>query len=381
MKLSEIKPNPKNPRVIKDDKYEQLKKSIKEFPKMLELRPIVIDKDNIILGGNMRYRALQELGYKDVPVVRAEDLTDEEKREFIIKDNIPYGEWDWDELANEYELEELEEWGMDVESKAFLEPDEKDDQIPEIDENEPPKAKLGDIYLLGEHRVMCGDSTKVEDVEKLMNGQLADQVITDPPYNVDYEGKTKDKLKIENDKKTDEEFRQFLTDSFVSMASVMKDGAVFYIWHADSEGYNFRGALKDAGLETRQCLIWEKNSMVMGRQDYHWKHEPCLYGWKDGASHLWNSDRTQTTLLKFDRPASSKLHPTMKPIELISYQITNNSKGQDIVLDLFLGSGSTLIASEKTNRKCYGMELDPKYVDVIIQRWEDYTGEKAKKVL
>lgn len=205
-------------------------------------------------------------------------------------------------------------------------------------------------------------------------------LLTDPPYNVDYVGKTKDALKIKNDSMADVAFREFLASAFSSADSVMKPGAVFYIWHADSEGYNFRGACQDAGWVVRQCLIWHKNTMVMGRQDYHWKHEPCLYGWKEGASHLWNADRTQTTVLNFERPTKSKEHPTMKPVEMMAYQITNNTKGKDVVLDLFGGSGSTLIAVEKTGRIFYGMELDEKYVDVIIQRFIDYTGKDAVRL-
>ena len=252
-----------------------------------------------------------------------------------------------------------------------------DDEIPEVIKY---KVKRGDIWKLGEHRVMCGDSTKLEDVQALMNGQYADILITDPPYNVDYTGKTKDKLKIQNDKMSDEGFREFLKDTFLNADSVLKDGGVFYIWHADSEGYNFRGACHDVNWNIRQCIIWNKNSMVMGRQDYHWKHEPCLYGWKEGAAHYWGSDRKQTTILNFDRPTRSKLHPTTKPIELMEYQIINNSKANEIVLDLFGGSGSTLIASEKLHRKCNAMELDEKYCDVIIERWEQFTGLKAEKI-
>lgn len=224
---------------------------------------------------------------------------------------------------------------------------------------------------------MCGDSTKEEDVNKLMNGQKADMLLTDPLYNVDYQGKTKESLKIENDKMDNESFRQFLNKAFKCANKNMKEGAVFYIWHADSEGYNFRGACFDVGWKVRQCLIWNKNSMVIGRQDYQWKHEPCLYGWKDGAGHLWASDRKQTTILNFDRPQRNGEHPTMKPIPLFDYQIKNNTKGGDIVLDLFGGSGTTIIACEQNLRKGYLMEFDPKYVDVIIDRWEKFTGEKA----
>ena len=224
---------------------------------------------------------------------------------------------------------------------------------------------------------MCGDSTSIDAVETLMGGGLADQLITDPPYNVKYTGKTKDALKIQNDNMGDDQFRQFLRDAFVTADAVMKPGAVFYIWHADSEGYNFRGAVHDTGWKVRQCLIWKKQTLVMGRQDYHWKHEPCLYGWKDGAGHLWATDRKQTTILEFDRPSRSGEHPTMKPVALFEYQMLNNTKGADVVLDLFGGSGTTAIAAEKNGRISRLMELDPKYVDVIVKRWQEFTGKSA----
>lgn len=233
------------------------------------------------------------------------------------------------------------------------------------------------LILRARHRVMCGDSTSIEAVETLMDGALADQLITDPPYNVAYTGKTKDALTIQNDSMGDDAFRQFLRDAFVSADAVMKPGAVFYIWHSDSEGFNFRGACKDAGWTVRQCLIWKKSSLIMGRQDYHWKHEPCLYGWKDGAAHLWSTDRKQTTVLEFDKPQRNDLHPTMKPVDLIEYQVMNNTEGEDVVLDLFAGAGSTLIACEKTGRYARMMELDPKYCDVIIRRWQEFTGKQA----
>lgn len=225
---------------------------------------------------------------------------------------------------------------------------------------------------------MCGDSTDINDVEKLMNGAKVDLFLTDPPYNVDYQGGTG--LTIQNDNMDEDAFREFLKVSFFNANTVMKEGAVFYIWHADSEGYNFRGACYDIGWKVRQCLIWCKNTLVMGRQDYHWKHEPCLYGWKEGASHLWASDRRQTTVLEFDRSSVSKEHPTMKPVGLFDYLIKNNTKKDDIVLDLFAGSGTTIIACEQNGRVAYSMELDPRYVDVIIARWEKLTGEQAERI-
>lgn len=227
---------------------------------------------------------------------------------------------------------------------------------------------------------MCGDSTSIDAVETLMEKQLADILITDPPYNVAYEGKTKDALTIKNDSMGDDQFRQFLRDAFTAADMVMKPGAVFYIWHADSEGYNFRGACKDSGWTVRQCLIWQKDTMVMGRQDYHWKHEPCLYGWKDGASHLWATDRKQTTVLNFDRPSRNAEHPTMKPVELFAYQIQNNTKGEDVVLDTFGGSGTTIISSAKTGRVCRMMELDPIYCDVIRRRWTNWAKENGHEI-
>jgi site-specific DNA-methyltransferase (adenine-specific) len=212
-------------------------------------------------------------------------------------------------------------------------------------------------------------------MQKLTDNQLVDMWLTDPLYNVAYKGGTG--LTIQNDDMGDEQFRQFLRDSYVTADTVLKPGAVFYIWHADSEGYNFRGAAKDAGWKVRQCLIWKKSSLVMGRQDYHWKHEPCLYGWKEGAGHLWAADRKQTTILEFDKPSRNGEHPTMKPVGLFEYQMLNNTKGGDIVLDSFGGSGTTIIAAEKNGRRGYLMELDPKYCDVIVKRWQDFTGKAA----
>ena len=351
-------------------------------------RSIVIDKEDNIIAGNGIYEQAQKLGIKtkiietdgsELVVVKRTDLAteDEKRKQLAVMDNSASdsSEFDFELLNEDFDVETLTDWGLDIdftleENKQIIE-----DEIPEVVD---AKTKLGDIWELGEHRLMCGDSTKVEDVEKLMNGELADLLITDPPYNVNYEGKTKDKLKIENDKMQDSQFREFLKHAFVAANSVMKPGAAFYIWHADSEGYNFRGACKDAGWQVRQCLIWNKNTMVMGRQDYHWKHEPCLYGWKDGASHLWAADRKQTTVIDFDKPQRNGEHPTMKPVGLFDYQIKNNTKGSDIVLDIFGGSGTTMIACEQDSRRARLMELDPHYCDVIVKRWENLTGKKAK---
>jgi DNA modification methylase len=370
IKLSSIKSNPNNPRVIKDDKFAKLVNSIKEFPAMMALRPMVVNADNIVLGGNMRLKALKEAGYTEVPdewVKSAESLTDDEQRRFIIADNVGFGEHDWAMLQTEWDVEELADWGLDIPDSKLVSGEAEDDdyEIPDVIETD---IVLGDLFEIGEHRLLCGDSTQTDTFEKLFNGHLADLVVTDPPYNVAYEGKTKDKLKIDNDKQSDSDFYQFLYDFYTALGSYTKSGGVWYVWHADSEGANFRRAMSEAGIMVKQCLIWVKSSMVMGRQDYQWKHESCLYGWKDGASHGWYSDRKQTTILEFDRPNRNAEHPTMKPIPLFAYQIGNSSKQGDIVADGFGGSGTTMVACHQMKRKAYLVEFDPKYCQVIIDR-------------
>lgn len=374
--LKNLKPYENNPRK-NDDAVKYVAESIKEFGFKV---PIVIDKNNVIVAGHTRYKAAKKLKMSEVPCIIADDLTDEQIKAFRLADNkvAEKAEWDFDLLNAE--LDDI----IDLDMELFGFEDALQDDAEEAVEDEfevelppEPKSKLGDIYQLGNNRLMCGDSTVLEDVEKLMGGEQADMLLTDPPYNVNYEGKTKDKLKIKNDQMGNDNFRQFLTDAFSNADMVMKPGAVFYIWHADSEGYNFRGACFDAGWTVRQCLIWNKNSMVMGWKDYQWKHEPCLYGWKEGAVHLWASDRKQTTVINFDKPTRNDMHPTMKPIPLFDYQIKNNTKGGDVVLDLFGGSGTTIMACEQNGRRGYSMEYDPRYVDVIIARWEKFTGEKA----
>lgn len=373
--LHELIPYENNPR-NNDDAVDYVAESIKEFGFKV---PIIIDKNNVIVAGHTRYKACKKLGINEVPCLVADDLTEEQIKAFRLADNkvAEIATWDFEKLDLELSTLELDMELFGFEIIEDEEPVEATEDDYEVEVPAEPKAKYGDVYQLGNHRLMCGDSTSIDDVEKLMNGAKVDLLITDPPYNVNYEGATKDKLTIMNDKMDNDNFRQFLLDAFKCADNVMKDGAAFYIWHADSEGYNFRGACFDVGWTVRQCLIWNKNSLVLGRQDYHWKHEPCLYGWKDGASHNWYGDRKQTTVLDFDRPSRNAEHPTMKPIPLFDYQIQNNTKKGDIVLDLFGGSGTTLMASEQNERSAYLMELDPKYVDVIINRWEQFTGEKA----
>jgi site-specific DNA-methyltransferase (adenine-specific) len=383
--VEKLIPYVKNSRTHSDGQVAQIAASIKEFG---WTNPILVDGESGVIAGHGRLLAARKLGQKEVPVIELAHMTESQKRAYVIADNQLAMNAGWDTTLLSLELADLKEQGFEMDVLGFdpkeldklLEPEQVDgltdeDAVPEAPVE--PKTKLGDIYQLGNHRLMCGDSTSIADIETLVGGGLVDMWLTDPPYNVAYEGKTKDALTIKNDAMDNDEFRQFLRDSYVAADAVMKPGAVFYIWHADSEGYNFRGAAKDAGWTIRQCLIWKKSVMVMGRQDYHWKHEPCLYGWKDGSGHLWAADRKQTTVLEFDKPSRNGEHPTMKPVELFSYQMLNNTKGGDIVLDSFGGSGTTMIAAEKHGRYARLMELDPKYCDVIVKRWEDFTGKKA----
>ena len=367
-----ITPYTKNAKKHPKKQIEQVANSIKEFGMN---QPIVVDKQGVIIVGHGRYEALKLLGMEVKPeYIKVVDLTEEQAKAYRLADN-KLNESEWDMGLAIDELKGLSDEMFDLtgfDSDLLIEPEDEDDKVPPTP-NEAVSV-IGDLYQLGPHRLLCGDSTQIEAVSALTGGVKVDMLITDPPYNVAYTGKTKDALKIENDEMSDDNFRQFLTDAFSNAFAAMKGGAAFYIFHADSEGYNFRGAIHDIGEKVRQCLIWNKNTMVMGRQDYHWKHEPILYGWKEGASHLWNSGRTQVTVLDFIRPTQNKEHPTMKPVELVTYLMGNNSKGEDIILDLFAGGGSALIACQKTGRISYSMELDPRYVDVIVQRWCEYTG-------
>ena len=353
------------------------------------ITPIVIDENRLILAGETRCKALKKRGVKRDMVLMVTGLTDEQKKKYRLLDNKvgEIAEWDIELLAGE--LEEVDfgefDFGFDELLSELSEGDDGDAPLSTAVEDdaelmipEQPKSKPGEVYQLGKHRLMCGDSTSIEDVKKLMAGAQADLLLTDPPYNVDYEGGTG--MKIQNDCMEDAAFRKFLRDAFTCADAVMKPGAAFYIWHADSEGFNFRGACHDIGWQVRQCLIWNKNALVLGRQDYQWKHEPCLYGWKGGASHLWLNDRKQTTVLDFDKPTRSELHPTMKPVALFEYQIHNSCPSGGIVLDLFNGSGTTIIAAEQDGRSAYCMELDPRYVDAAITRWEEFTGGKAQLI-
>ena len=381
-KTEDLIPYEKNPR-HNEDAITAVAKSIEKFGFKV---PIVVDASNVIVNGHTRLKAAKYLGLKEVPTIIADDLTPEQIKAFRLADNKVGEIATWDEELLNAELDELADLDFDMTEFGFDLPDIEGEEVEviedEFEEELPaePISKLGDIYQLGRHRLMCGDSTNSLEVEKLMGNKKADLLITDPPYNVAYEGKGKEALTIKNDSKETNEFHSFLYEAFSAAINNMKLGSSFYVWYASSEVVNFHTALEEAGLLVKQELIWNKNSMVLSRQDYHWKHEPCLYGWASGGSHSWYSDRKQTTILNFDRPTVNKEHPTMKPVALFDYQIKNSSKQGDCILDLFGGSGTTLIACEQNEREAYLMELDPRYVDVIIARWEAFTGEVAVKI-
>lgn len=381
--IEELKPYKNNAKIHTTEQIEQIKKSIKDYGMN---DPIGVWKDNTIIEGHGRLEACKQLGYKEVPIIRLENLTDEERKAYTLIHNQTTMNTGFDLELLSSELEDiaidLSDYGFeDFKLDELEEPKEiVEDEIPDIEEDNI-KSKLGDIYELGNHILMCGDSTKKEDIEKLLNNKEIDLLVTDPPYNINYEGKTKEKLKIKNDNLTKENFYNFLSKVFENVKNYIKAGGVFYVWFASSESISFYSAIsKTEELEIKQELIWNKNQMTLGRQDYQWKHEPCLYGWKRGAAHYFINNRSLTTIMYFKKPIRNDLHPTMKPVELIAFQITNSSRENEIVLDLFGGSGTTLMACEQTKRQCRMMEYDPKYVDVIIKRWETFTGKKAIKL-
>ena len=398
MKISEIHINPKNPRFIRNGQFDKLLESLEKFPKMMELRPIIVDENNVIQGGNMRYRALKKLGFKEIPdswVKKGKDLTPDEWREFVVKDNLAYGEWDYDLLSAEYDISELQDWGMEIPEMMEADSKEVEDDHYEIPERIETDIQPGDLITIGPHRILCGDATRQEDYTKLMDGRKADLVVTDPPYNVDYgQGN-----KIINDNVSDSKFYKLLFDFYRQMLENLKPGRGYYIFHSDTEGYNFRKALIDNGVRPRQHLVWVKNTLVLGRHDYHWRHEPILYGWKPGAAHYFTSDRTNTTVIDdkidlkklnkaellamlqeilsdktpttvvyHDKPMANDLHPTMKPVPLLGYFIRNSSKPGETVLDPFCGSGSTIVAAHQLKRRCYAIDLDPVYCEIMIDR-------------
>ena len=382
MDINDLRINDTNPRNIESSKFAKLVKSVKNFPAMLEIRPIVIDQDNVILGGNMRYKACVKAGLEKVPILKVENLTDDQKQEFIIKDNVGFGEWDWEILEEEWDADLLQEWGLDVEFDTDDKPDAltDEDDIPELQEEH--RSLLGDVWLLGNHRLMCGDSTKTEDVDVLMNEIQADMVFTDPPWNVNYgsdtaNGKYKERT-ILNDFMGTEDFKEFMDSSFAQMNAHSKKGCPTYVVMSAQEWGNMMLTLAMNKYHWSSTIIWNKSSLVLSRKDYHTKYEPIWYGWLEGEARICPlDDRKQSDVWDFDKPSKSELHPTTKPVELIEKAIINSSKKDNYVLDLFGGSGSTMIACEKNNRNNMSMELDPKYVDVIVKRWQEYTGKDA----
>ena len=382
--INELVPYENNAR-INDKAVDVVANSIEEFGFK---QPIIIDKNNVIIAGHTRQKAAQKLGITKVPCIVADDLTEEQIKAFRIADNssAQVAEWDMDKLMKELDTidYDMSKYGLSEQMAEIEKIIEENKQVEDDDYEMPEdieiRIKAGEVWQLGRHRLMCGDSTRHEDVEKLMDGNLADMVVTDPPYNVAYEGKTEDALKIENDSMSSDDFLNFLNSAFSCMYNALKEGGAFYVWFASREHINFETALKMNDLKVREELIWVKNSMTLGRQDYQWRHEPCLYGWKEGASHNWYNDRSQTTVLEFNKPNRNDIHPTMKPVDLFAYQIKNSSKQGDLVLDLFGGSGTTLIACEQIGRKANIMEFDEKYATAIIDRWEKLTGQKAEKI-
>ena len=380
--LKELKPAAYNPRkkLKKGDKeYEKIKQSLLKFG---YVDPIIVNKDMTVIGGHQRLTVLKDLDYETAKCVIV-DLPKEDEKALNIALNKITGQWDEALLADL--LLDLQESDFNLDLTGF-EPPEIDDILSNVHDKElsedefdveeelkkPTLSRHGDIWQLGKHRVICGDSTKAETYKQLLDDRKANLVVTDPPYNVDVEETAG---KILNDNMSDGDFYQFLLSMFTQVENHMEDDASIYVFHADTEGLNFRKAFKEAGFYLSGCCIWKKNSLVLGRSPYQWQHEPCLYGWKKKGKHQWFSDRKQTTIWEYDRPKSSRDHPTMKPIQLMAYPIQNSSMRGTIVLDPFLGSGSTLIAADQTGRVCYGIELDEKFVDVIVKRYIEVTGD------
>ena len=409
--------DPANVRTHDSKNLESIKASLARFGQQT---PIVVNSKGIVVAGNARLMAAKMLNWSSVEIVRT-DLEGAEAIAYAIADNRTAELAGWDEAALAQQLAALQIDDEELANIAGFTDAEIEAMIldgKEIEEDEVPEppvdpiTKTGDLWLLGTHRVLCGDSTKAEDVARLMMEQKAELWLTDPPYNVDYVGKTKDALKVENDSMSNDDFKKFLVACFIVAFKNMKPGASFYVFHADTEGYNFRGAIYECEEKVRQCLIWVKNCLIMGRQNYQWQHEPCLYGWKKGAAHSWFSGRTdttvfddsrpkdlsmlkkkdllafaqslvsqmekqETTVLREAKPNASIDHPTMKPVRLIARLIKNSTLPKWLIYDSFLGSGTTIIAAEQLNRKCYGMEISPAYCDVIVKRWETLTGKTA----
>ena len=391
--IEKLVPYARNARTHTPEQISKLRSSLREFG---FVNPLLIDRDYNVIAGHGRLEAAKAENMTEVPCVYVEHLSEAQKKAYILADNRLALDAGWDEELLALEMADLTEQAFDLSLTGFS-PDELSalliseptettttelpDGIAEDDDvdmdailEKPPFVEKGDLWCIGRHRLMCGDATSKDDVAALMDGKKAQLIVTDPPYNVAYEGKTAKKLTISNDSMSADSFYSFLLASFQRMAEVTVPGGAAYVFHADTEGLNFRHAFQDAGFQLHEVLIWNKNSMVLGHSDYHWKHEPILYGWLAGGKHKWYSDRSQVSVWDFKRPARSDKHPTSKPLDLISYPILNSSAENDIVLDLFGGSGSTLMAAHMTGRKCCTMELDPRYATVIVERYVENGG-------
>lgn len=377
--IGRLIPYVNNARTHSPEQIKKLRSSLREFG---FINPVLVDKDYNVIAGHGRIAAAKEEGLTKIPCVFVEHLTDAQKKAYILADNRMAMDAGWDEELLRVEIESLQGEDFDVLltgfdeselSKLFDDGSDVHDDDFDVDEElqKPVFTKSGDVWTLGRHRLVCGDSTDENTYTVLMDGKKANLVLTDPPYNVNYEGSAG---KIKNDNMADEKFYQFLLSAFSNMEKVMADDASIYVFHADTEGLNFRKAFSDAGFYLSGCCIWKKPSLVLGRSPYQWRHEPCLYGWKKNGKHQWYSDRKQTTIWEFEKSKKNGDHPTMKPVPLLCYPIMNSSMSNTIVLDPFGGSGSTLIACEQTDRSCYTIELDEKYCDVIIRRYIEQAG-------
>jgi len=372
--INTVKKNKDNPRIIKDDKFEKLVNSIKEFPQMLEIRPIVVNDDLMVLGGNMRLKACKEAGLDEVFIIKANDLTEEQQKEFIVKDNVGFGEWDWEMIAEEWDEEKLEEWGLDVwhdqeEEETVLEAEEDDY---EMNESMKVDVVLGDLIEIGEHRLLCGSSTDSDQVEKLMNGKKANMVFTDPPYGVSYTGghNKKQRKGIENDELEGADLSSLFEDSINNACIFSEDNAPFYIWYAGGKSKETYLGLSKTPIEVRAVICWYKVQSGSGAfmSQYIPNYEPCIYGFKEGKSIQWFGATDEKTVWEFPKDKQNNFHPTQKPIDVVSRALKNSSSKGQLIYDAFAGSGSTMVAAQQLNRLCYEMELDPKYCQVIIDR-------------
>lgn len=387
VKVSELIPYVNNARTHSQEQVNKLRSSLREFG---FVNPVIIDQDKNVIAGHGRLMAAKEEGITEVPCVLVDYLTEAQKKAYILADNRYAQDAGWDEELLRLEIEALEGMDFDVSLTGFNEDeisdlfagadtsDTQDDDFDLSDVLEKAAfVEKGDVWVVGRHRLMCGDATSEEDVATLMDGKKANLIITDPPYNVAFE--SSDGLSIKNDKMENEKFYEFLLSAFKNMATHLEKGGAAYVFHADTEGLNFRKAFVDAGFHLAGCCIWVKNSLVLGRSDYQWQHEPVLYGFLQNGKHYWskNAGRSQTTIWNFDKPKKNKNHPTSKPLDLLAYPIGNSSQENAIVIDTFGGSGSTLMTCEQTNRICHTMELDEKYASVILRRYVEDTDDAA----